>query len=348
MEGLNQTAQKFLRSYEQQYRQFQAEAELARGFIKEVTRGSSALVHTIAARAKTPESVLRKIRRKHYSDPDKQVTDLIGVRVITFYSDDVDAIAARLQDNLDINLPESIDKRVQLGLREFGYRSVQLIARLKPAHPSTEDFKVLKGRWFEIQVRSILEHAWAEIEHEVVYKSGVRFPEEVVRRFASLAGTLELLDSEFLALRQERDDLIDGYRHAYTKHGDDRRAFDVARLLGYLEAARPKGLSWRQAEEAGTPFHAGLDSSCVDALKAVGLGTARSLSDVFKSRRFRYAASSFAASQGIAPKSVSHVAAVVLALVVTDANVIRRHFPDVVFDSAIEEMIERRLAKRSG
>jgi hypothetical protein len=55
----------------------------------------------------------------------------------------------------------------------------------------------LRKRWFEIQVRSLLEHAWAEIEHEIVYKSGITQPDAVRRRFAALAGSLELFDSEF-------------------------------------------------------------------------------------------------------------------------------------------------------
>ena len=342
MEGLNRSAQRFLKSYEQQHEQFQRDAELVGELVREITLSTGALVHTITARAKTPESVRRKLRRKHYRNAERQLTDLIGVRVITFYSDSVDAVAAGLQDHLEINIPKSIDKRVQLGLREFGYRSVQLITRLKASHPPTKRYQVVGNRWFEVQVRSILEHAWAEIEHEIAYKSGVQYPVEIVRRFASLAGTLELLDNEFLALRHERNALIDQYREIYARNEDNRKPFDVARLLGFLEASRPMGRSWRQAEEAGEPFHPRLDASCVDALKAARLSIPESLRHVFKSRRFRYAASSLAASYGIAPRTLSHPAAVILALVVTNANVIKLQFPELVLDSAIGEMVRRR------
>jgi ppGpp synthetase/RelA/SpoT-type nucleotidyltranferase len=136
------------------------------------------------------------------------MTDLIGVRVITYYRDAVDPIVARLQQVFEINANESTDKRLALGLRNFGYRSVHLIARLKPSQVLTPSHQLLQKRWFEIQVRSILEHAWAEIEHEIVYKSGVAQPDAILRRFAALAGTLELLDGEFLALREMRNDLI--------------------------------------------------------------------------------------------------------------------------------------------
>ena len=299
----------------------------------------------VTARAKTLDSVRGKLRRKHYRDPDRQVTDLIGVRVITYYRDDVDRVVTRRQENLEINSQDSVDKRGQLGLRSFGYSSVHLIARLNPNQVRTPSYQMLGNRWFEIQVRSVLEHAWAEIEHEIVLKSGIEYPEEIVRRFASLAGTLELLDNEFLALRDKRNSLIDRYRQIYAQKEDEKKLFDVARLMGFLEAFRPMGLSWRQTAKDGAPFDSGLDISCVDALKAVGLGTPMSLRNLLKSPRFRSAVSTFAASQGIAPESVSHLAVVVLAVVVKDTRMVQRHFPEIVFDSAIKQMVQRRLTR---
>lgn len=344
MSGLNKSAERFLDFYQRRYRHFQKEADLIREIVAEIARGTGALLHATTARAKTPESVRSKLRRKHYSDPDRQMTDLIGVRVITIYSDDVDLVVAGIRDALIINKQDSVDERVLLGLRDFGYRSVHLIARLKAAQARNRKYKILQNQWFEIQVRSILEHAWAEISHEIVYKSGVQYPEELIRRFASLAGTLELLDNEFLTLRDERNDLIDRYREMYSRNDDDRKSFDVARLMGFLEASRPEGQSWRQAAHAGAPFHPGLDTSCVDALKAIGLGTPKSLGTVFRSRRFLDAVSSFAAAHGIAPEKVSHFTIVVLALVVKNASVIKRYFPEIVLDPAIGEAIRNNSA----
>ncbi len=345
MVGLNRPALRFLDSYERQYQEAEEAAKLIREIVTEIVRHTSALVHVVTARAKTLESVRGKLRRKDYPDPDRQMTDLIGVRVITYYRDDVDRVVTRLQESLEVNSQESVDKRVQLGLRDFGYRSVHLIARLNPNQVRTPSYQILRDRWFEIQVRSILEHVWAEIEHEIVFKSGITYPEEIDRRFASLAGTLELLDNEFLALRDQRNALIDRYRLIYEQKKDKRKFFDVARLLGFLEASRPMGLSWRKAANDGAAFDAGLDISCVGALKAVGLGTPMSLRNVLKSSRFRYAVTTFAASQGIAPANVSHLAVVVLAVVVKDARMVQRHFSEIVFDSAIKQMVERRLTR---
>jgi hypothetical protein len=256
--------------------------------------------------------------------------------VTTFYKDAVDQIVPKLRQAFEVNERKSTDKRLVLGLRDFGYRSVHLIVRFRPSQILTPDHEFLRAHWFEIQVRSILEHAWAEIEHEIVYKSGIKQPTNITRRFASLAGTLELLDGEFLALRKENDSLIAHYRDIYSDTKDQRKPFDVARLLGFLEATRP-GKSWRQATIDGRPFAAGLDVSCVEALRAVGLGTATSLAAMFRSRRYRYVLRSFAANQGLGTDSVSHLAAVVLAIVIKDSRVVQHHFPEIINDPAIEQ-----------
>ncbi|MEM9591988.1 MAG: hypothetical protein AAF967_11700 [Pseudomonadota bacterium] len=338
-------AQDFIRLYESQFSQYQADANLAKTLISEITDPTGIMLYGISARAKTPASLRGKLRRKNYEHPEKDITDLVGIRIVTFYHDDIDAIVRHLRRRLDINKKDSIDKRSQLGLREFGYRSVQLVARPNPKDVQAFDFQVLQGRWFEIQVRSVLEHAWAEIEHKIIYKAKIKYPEDVVRRFASLAGTIEILDDEFVELKKKRNEFIGYYREHYKKDQDDLTPFDVARLLGFLEACRPKGRSWRQAEAAGAPFQAGLDASCVEALSSVGLGTPNALRGVFTSSKFRRISSRFAAARDIAPKEISHPAAVVLALIVTDASAIGRHFPEVLFDQTIRDLIDSVLAR---
>ena len=324
---------------------YQRAAQLAREAVQRAVRETGALVHVVSSRAKTVESLRGKLRRKRYKKPELQVTDLIGVRVITYYRDDVDSIVARLQRLFEINRKESVDKRVGLGLRQFGYRSVHLVARVKPEFFDTSEHDHSRT-WFEIQVRSILEHAWAEIEHAIVYKSGICQPEKLTRRFAALAGTLELLDGEFLGLRDERNVLIEGYLERYRHKEDLKKPFDVARLLAFLEATL-EGRSWRQAATEGKPFGAGLEVSCVDAMKAVGLGTPHSLARMFKSSRYRYAVHSFAANNGIAPSEVSHLASVVLAVGVKEPRTVRQHFPEIMYDPAIRAMVERRASRRA-
>jgi hypothetical protein len=143
-------------------------------------------------------------------------------------------------------------------------------------------------------------------------------------------------------LREERKVLISEYKRMYEGGRDQNKPFDVARLLAFLEATRP-GLSWREAEERGRPFAAALENSCVDALRAAGLATPQSLNHTFQSSRFRYALKSFAASQGIATAQVSHLASVVLAVIVKDLGVVRHHFPNLLFDPGLATIVQKRV-----
>jgi hypothetical protein len=208
------------------------------------------------------------------------------------------------------------------------------------------EYESVKGVWFEIQVRSILEHAWAEIEHEIVYKSGITYPTEVLREFAALAGTLEILDAEFLRLRAARMTLVDKYRHSYARMQDGHEGFDTARLLGFLEARCPDGLSWRSAAASGHAFPIHIDAISVDALKAVGLKNASALRALMSNGRYRSALRNFAALKGIGHAEVSHLAVVVIAVALKDEGVLRTYFPEMLRDASIEQLLADR-ARRS-
>jgi hypothetical protein len=151
-----------------------------------------------------------------------------------------------------------------------------------------------------------------------------------LRRFASIAGNLEILEREFLALRKVRLRLIEKYRSLYEKDKGKRRAFDAASLLGFLEARYPQGLSWRKAEDNGTPFPPKIDATCSRALNQIGLDTPEKLDRFVKRADFRIRVRSFAASQGITAREVSHLALVQIAVVMRDYDAFVAHFPDFI------------------
>lgn len=333
----------FLDDHQGHQNEMEDAAALAREIVNRVVSETGVFVHVVSGRAKQVDSLRGKLRRKQYKTPSKQVTDLIGVRVITYYRDQVDIVIEALKKNFEIDSKRSVDKRQDLGLRDFGYSSVHLIARSGPISKLNPRFRALKGRWFEIQVRSVLEHAWAEIEHEVVYKSGIKQPDEVRRRFAALAGTLELLDKEFLALREERQLLINAYADDYSKHKHWRKAFDVASLRGFLKDFHRRR-HWPMDDDADAV--AGAESSCVEALMSAGLSTPSSLTALFKTSRYRTAINSFAALKGIATYEVSPLARVVVAVLVKDMKLVRDHFPEIMFDSALNEIADTLRRRR--
>lgn len=148
-------------------------------------------VTAIEHRVKTARSLAGKLELKgaKYKSID-DVTDLVGLRVITFYTDEVDKVAVIAKRLFDIDWRQSVDKRKLHELDAFGYNSLHYICRLKTGGPR-----------FELQMRTALQHVWSTIEHDAGYKGDVKMPREYRRQFSRLAGMMELIDDEFSRLR---------------------------------------------------------------------------------------------------------------------------------------------------
>lgn len=98
-----------------------------------------------------------------------------------------------------------MDKSESLGLDKVGYKSVHYVATLPEPRLGLAEYKKFKGMKFEIQIRTILQHSWAEIEHDRNYKFSGELPKGIQRRFKLLAGLLELADNEFNSISKEID-----------------------------------------------------------------------------------------------------------------------------------------------
>ncbi len=345
MARLSRGSREFLANYERRLGIYQEAALQAENYVCGVLKSLVTPIHAVTARAKGVESLRGKLRRKGYSTPRYQVTDLIGVRIITYFAESVDSVAATLQASLDVSGRASRDARAALEDDKFGYRSVHLIARLPASTRGDIRFRALGRRWFEIQIRSVLDHAWAEIEHEVVYKSGVSYPLDVKRRFRAVAGALEVLENAFSGLAIERDLLVDKYRRDYLAGRRTHERFDVARLWAYLEIMFPLGLGWREARRSGHPFPLGSGKSAVEALAMANLDSAERLRDTLRQRRFTRAVEEFAAAEGLAPEAVSHLAIIVLILALRDPTTLMQQFPEMFSDPGVARIRTLRLAR---
>ena len=198
------------------------------------------------SRAKTVESFREKIERdgKDYADPLADVTDLAGVRVILRSLTDVEKVARIIAGEFDVDQARSVNKVDQLDPDRFGYLSQHFIVRLKGARADLSDWKGLKGKWAEIQVRTRLQHAWAAIQHSLDYKNSRDVPKSLRRRLFRVSALLEIADAELDELDRAFASVVEEYR-ASLAHGNAQLELNVDSLRAYVESS-PEVAKWNQ------------------------------------------------------------------------------------------------------
>ncbi|MGG0340024.1 (p)ppGpp synthetase [Priestia megaterium] len=179
-----------------------------KGLIESLIKEKGIIIHAIESRVKERDSLSKKIKKKQdkYNDL-REVTDTLGLRIITYFEDDVDKVADLLQEQFNLDEENSVDKRMKNDPNVFGYSSLHYILNLKEPRASLPEYTRYTELKFELQIRSILQHAWAEIEHDIGYKSEQEIPKVVRRDFSRIAGLLELADKEFIRLK----DFLENY-----------------------------------------------------------------------------------------------------------------------------------------
>ncbi len=182
------------------------------------------LTPAIKYRVKSFEAYLDK-RHKQDSAPAGQraptINDFFGLRIVSPFLEDIETISSLIAANFQVL--ETERKANQHSFREFGYDSVHLAIRLEKQPTG----RLMPGvrRVCEIQLRTILQDAWAEVEHELVYKSDISLPNQSIRRkLASLNATLTLSDLIFQEIRD--------YQKELRLHGRKRRASVEQPVLG--------------------------------------------------------------------------------------------------------------------
>ena len=210
---LDAHGQQLLSQYRERRPLFERLEQLAYVQLQQALRQQGIYVTAIEHRVKEEKSLAGKLElkgAKYHSLDD--ITDILGLRVITFYTDDVDKVGAIVKKLFDVDWQESVDKRKQHSLNSFGYNSLHFICRLRncsaenmPQVSAAEEEK-LKTLRFEVQMRTALQHVWSTIEHDTGYKGVIQLPPEYRRQFSRLAGMLELVDDEFGRLRTNLTD----------------------------------------------------------------------------------------------------------------------------------------------
>ena len=128
---------------------------------------------------------------------------MAGIRGITYFEDNVRDLSKIIERKFDIDTTNSLNKRDLLVPDRFGYLSLHYVVKLSASRLALTEYRAFHSLKAELQIRSVLQHAWAEIEHDLGYHAEREIPREVRRRFSRLAGILELVDQEFIGIRSD-------------------------------------------------------------------------------------------------------------------------------------------------
>ncbi len=261
-----------LEEYQNNLPRFREVEQTVKQKLSDTFREAGLLVAAIESRVKAYDSLAGKLElkgQKYKSLAD--ITDILGLRVITFYIDDVDKVASAVEKLFEIDWENTIDKRKIHEIDSFGYLSLHYICSV-PGFPYR----------FEIQMRTLLQHAWANMDHDTGYKSGVEIPKRYMRNMSRLAGMLELVDDEFSKIRIELTD----YRRkvqALVRSGNlDEVPLDGDTFRSYLDLEPFSQLNKRiaamnQAEIQEVPL-----MPYLAVFKGIGLKTLGDISSVIK------------------------------------------------------------------
>ena len=159
-------------------------------------------VLSVESRVKDFDSFWAKAYQKGCDNPLQDVQDICGIRVICYYPSDLEPVCEVIND--EFKVVEFEDKADSLKTQEFGYRSRHFI--VAPAEHSlrTPRYRGLDGLKAEIQVRTIFDHAWAELSHELDYKKEEYAPKQFHKTLYQLSAMLDNLDDQFDELHREK------------------------------------------------------------------------------------------------------------------------------------------------
>lgn len=204
----------------------------------------------LTSRAKTLASFCEKIERKSYKNPLAEITDLSGVRIVYLYASDRDSLERLVEKEFDVH--EKVDKGSDQGVEKFGYGALHYIVSLKEQHAGAR-YDDLRGVHCEVQIRTILQDAWAIVAHHLSYKHEEDIPNELKRKLHALSGLFETVDDQFERMNHARIEYQNRVMESISSDSELSLAADVNldSLLGYI--------SWKFPNRKASPKESAAD-----------------------------------------------------------------------------------------
>lgn len=201
----------------------------------------------VIARLKDRDECIKKFELKYRNELEKSgedyqivdhITDLIGIRVVCLYETDIAHVAQVIQNHFDVL--EITDKTQILtsNYNNFGYKGLHIDAKLNGKRSKLPEYKRFSNHRFEVQIRSIVQDAWSEVDHKLKYKR--KIPDSLQRRIVRLAALFELADQEFISIRDETESLEKiAFQEEAMPLEDRKRPIDAFSFLSVMSNCYP-------------------------------------------------------------------------------------------------------------
>jgi putative GTP pyrophosphokinase len=172
-------------------------------------------VTKIEGRVKDQEECIKKFHRKYQRtlEADEQpyeikdfISDLIGIRIVCLYEDQIPVISEVLQRNFKILDVTDKIAAVESTEDSFGYKGLHMDLALNDAMASLPKYLPYRDLSFEVQIRSLIQDAWSVLDHKIKYKKSI--PVDLKRRINVLSALFELADREFKEIRNATTELL--------------------------------------------------------------------------------------------------------------------------------------------
>lgn len=219
----------FREFYSSRYPLLKAAEDSFRALITSLLSGNPLFpAPVVTSRLKDREECIRKFMTRYQTVLEEQakayeireyITDLLGVRVTCYYETDIPYISKILGENFEVL--EITDKTSSLESRDdaFGYKGLHLDLRLNEQRRALLEYQQFQDFRFEVQIRTIIQHAWSELDHKIKYKKSP--PAALKRKINRLAALFELADQEFVNIRIDTEE-----REKQIKEGRARTTQD--------------------------------------------------------------------------------------------------------------------------
>jgi putative GTP pyrophosphokinase len=173
----------------------------------------------VTSRIKDFDECLRKFELKYRERFESEarayeikpnITDLVGMRVTCYYQSDVPRVEELLRQNFEVIGYTDKTALMEAEADTFGYKGLHLDLWLNSDRRELPEWRFVKEaqlKSIEVQVRTIVQHAWSELDHKIAYKRSI--PKPLKRRILTLAALFELADREFEAAKSEANRLAE-------------------------------------------------------------------------------------------------------------------------------------------